>query len=240
MKFPGPARIHRFEPCYLPDVDLSFTAEEEAFRDEVRAWVDANLPVDWRQGEADGRDDFGDVQREWQRRLHRGGWLTLAWPKEMGGRGATPVMQAIYEEEMARVSAPSILGRLGVSLLAPLLSVYGSDWQKETYVEKIISSQLVFCQGFSEPDAGSDLSGQRLSLRALGRSPDRPRKAAGRELRRDGPPARGTGQDRGARLSREPAPRAHPSAAGQGPRARSQPDQAVLVGDGQAHPGDGG
>ena len=161
MKFPGPARIHRFEPCYLPDVDLSFTAEEEAFRDEVRAWVDANLPVDWRQGEADGRDDFGDVQREWQRRLHRGGWLTLAWPKEMGGRGATPVMQAIYEEEMARVSAPSILGRLGVSLLAPLLSVYGSDWQKETYVEKILSGELVFCQGFSEPDAGSDLAGLR-------------------------------------------------------------------------------
>src|SRR5438309_2633747 len=79
----------------------------------------------------------------------------------MGGRGATPVMQAIYEEEMARVSAPSILGRLGVSLLAPLLSVYGSDWQKETYVEKILSGELVFCQGFSEPDAGSDLAGLR-------------------------------------------------------------------------------
>src|SRR5439155_10281676 len=107
------------------------------------------------------RDDFGDVQREWQRRLHRGGWLTLAWPKEMGGQSATPVMQAIFEEEMARVSAPSILERLDVSLLAPLLSVYGSDWQKETYVEKILSGQLVFCQGFSEPDAGSDLAGLR-------------------------------------------------------------------------------
>src|SRR5438309_2122600 len=79
----------------------------------------------------------------------------------MGGRGATPVMQAIYEEEMARVSAPPILGRLGVTLLAPLLSVYGTDWQKETYLEKILSGELIFCQGFSEPDAGSDLAGLR-------------------------------------------------------------------------------
>jgi alkylation response protein AidB-like acyl-CoA dehydrogenase len=70
-------------------------------------------------------------------------------------------MQAIYQEEIARVGSPPILGRLGVTLLAPLLSVYGTDWQKETYLEKILSGELIFCQGFSEPDAGSDLAGLR-------------------------------------------------------------------------------
>ena len=142
-------------------MDLSFTPEEEAFRAEVRGWLDANLPAEWRHRGVGGyrEEEDEDVQREWQRRLYEGGWLTLAWPRERGGRGATPVMQAIYQEEVARAGAPPILGRLGVSLLAPLLSVYGSEWQKETYLAKILSGELVFCQGFSEPNAGSDLAG---------------------------------------------------------------------------------
>src|SRR5262245_36215282 len=144
-------------------MDLSFTAEEEAFRAELRTWLDANLPADWRHRGTGGYREEEDetIQREWQRRLYEGGWLTLAWPRERGGRGATPVMQAIYSEELASAGAPPILGRLGVSLLAPLLSVYGSDWQKETYLARILSGELVFCQGFSEPDAGSDLAGLR-------------------------------------------------------------------------------
>ena len=87
--------------------------------------------------------------------------MKLGWPQEAGGRGATPVMQAIYQEEMTRAGAPGILGRLGVTLLAPTLVALGSDWQKETYIEKILSGELIFCQGFSEPDAGSDLAGLR-------------------------------------------------------------------------------
>jgi alkylation response protein AidB-like acyl-CoA dehydrogenase len=144
-------------------VDLGFSPEEEAFRQEVRAWLDLNLPGEWRHGGVGGyrEDDETETQREWQRRLHEGGWLKLGWPEEAGGRGATPVMQAIYQEEMARAGAPIILGRLGVSLLAPTLLVHGSPWQKETYVEKILSGELIFCQGFSEPDAGSDLAGLR-------------------------------------------------------------------------------
>jgi alkylation response protein AidB-like acyl-CoA dehydrogenase len=150
-------------------MDLSFTPEEEAFRTEVRAWLDANLPAEWRHRGSGGYREEEDtqVQREWQRRLYEGGWLTLAWPKERGGRGATPVMQAMYAEEVALAGAPPILGRLGVSLLAPLLSVYGSDWQKETYLRKILSGELVFCQGFSEPNAGSDLAS--LETRAVKR-----------------------------------------------------------------------
>ena len=144
-------------------MDLGFTAEEEVFRNEVRTWLDRNLPAEWRNGGVGGyREDADEgMQRGWQQRLYDGGWLKLSWPREMGGRGATPVMQAIYHEEMAKAGAPVILGRLGVSLLAPTLLVHGSPWQQDTYVEKILGGDLVFCQGFSEPDAGSDLAGLR-------------------------------------------------------------------------------
>src|SRR2546423_1679402 len=144
-------------------VDLGFTSEEESFRQEVRTWLDTNLPQAWRQDGKGGYRDEQDtgLQREWQRKLYDGGWLKLGWPREVGGRGATPVMQAIYQEEMARAGAPGILGRLGVTLLAPTLVAHGSDWQKESYVDKILSGELIFCQGFSEPDAGSDLAGLR-------------------------------------------------------------------------------
>ena len=144
-------------------MDIGFTAEEEAFRQEVRTWLEANLPGEWRhRGVGDFREEEEtDTQREWQRRLYQGGWLKLGWPKEFGGRSATPVMQAIYQEEMARSGEPGILGRLGVTLLVPTLVAHGTDWQKQQYVEKILSGELIFCQGFSEPDAGSDLAGLR-------------------------------------------------------------------------------
>ncbi len=144
-------------------MDLGFSPEEEAFREEVRTWLDLNLPAEWRHGGVGGyREDADeDIQRQWQHRLHEGGWLKLSWPRESGGRGAGPIMQAIYHEEMAKAGAPMILGRLGVSLLAPTLLVLGSPWQKDTYIEKILGGELIFCQGFSEPDAGSDLAGLR-------------------------------------------------------------------------------
>src|SRR6202790_2955549 len=147
----------------LGNVDLGFTADEEAFRNEVRTWLDLNLPAEWRHGGVGGyrEDDDTEPQRRWQRRLHEGGWLKLAWPREAGGRGATSVMQAIYQEEIARAGAPIILGRLGVSLLAPTLLAHGSQWQKDADVDKILGGELIFCQGFSEPDAGSDLAGLR-------------------------------------------------------------------------------
>ena len=144
-------------------MDLSFTKEEESFREEVRSWLDDNLPAEWRHRGVGGyrEDDDEDLQRRWQRMLHEAGWLKLGWPKVAGGRGATPVMQAIYQEEMARAGAPEILGRLGVTLLAPTLLGHGTQWQKDEYIDRILSGDLVFCQGFSEPDAGSDLAGLR-------------------------------------------------------------------------------
>ena len=147
----------------LETVDLGFTTAEEAFRTEVRSWLASNLPSDWRQEGKGGYRDEEDteMQLQWQRKLYEGGWLKLGWPEAAGGRGATPVMQAIYQEEMAKAGAPGILGRLGVTLLAPTLLAHGTDWQKQTYIDKILSGELVFCQGFSEPDAGSDLAGLR-------------------------------------------------------------------------------
>ena len=144
-------------------MDLGFTPEEEAFRLEVRGWLEKNLPVEWRHRGVGGyrEEEDTEIQRDWQRRLHEGGWLKLGWPKGAGGREATPVMHAIYAEEIAKAGAPPILGRLGVTLLAPTLLVHGSDWQKQTYIDQILSGELVFCQGFSEPDAGSDLAGLR-------------------------------------------------------------------------------
>ena len=144
-------------------MDLGFTSDEEAFRQEVRDWIEKNLPSEWCNKGVGGfrEEEETDLQRQWQHRLHEAGWLKLAWSKQAGGREASPVMQAIYQEEMAKVGAPIILGRLGVTLLAPTLLVHGSPWQQETYVEKILSGDLIFCQGFSEPDAGSDLAGLR-------------------------------------------------------------------------------
>jgi alkylation response protein AidB-like acyl-CoA dehydrogenase len=148
-------------------MDLKFTAEDEAFRKEWRGWLDANLPAEWRHRGVGGyrEDEDEDIQRDWQKRLHEGGWLKLAWPVEHGGRGASPVQQAIHQEELAAVGAPPILGRLGVSLAAPTINVWGSQWQKDTYIEKILACDEVWAQGFSEPNAGSDLAG--LTTRAV-------------------------------------------------------------------------
>ena len=141
-------------------MDLRFSPKDEAFREEVRSWLDANLPADWRHRGVGGyrEEEEESIQRDWQRRLYEGGWLKIDWPADDGGREATPVQLAIYQEELSRAGAPPIIGRLGVTLLAPLLRVFGSDWQKQTYIEAILKGDLVFCQGFSEPNAGSDLA----------------------------------------------------------------------------------
>ncbi len=150
-------------------MDLKFTAEDEEFRREVRGWLAENLPADWRHRGVGGyrEDDDESLQRDWQRRLHAAGWLKLAWPKESGGRGATPVQQAIFQEELATAGAPAILGRLGVTLAAPTINLLGSQWQKDTYIERILACEEVWAQGFSEPNAGSDLA--NLSTRAVRR-----------------------------------------------------------------------
>jgi alkylation response protein AidB-like acyl-CoA dehydrogenase len=133
-------------------MDLNYTPGELRFRDALRAWLAANAPADW-----DGSQGF-DYLRGWQRRVHAGGWAGVSWPREYGGRGATVVEQVIFLEEMARASAPPLANVLGLSLIGPTIIAYGSQAQKRRYLANILSAGEIWCQGFSEPNAGSDLA----------------------------------------------------------------------------------
>lgn len=147
-------------------MDLRFTPEEIAFRKEVQEFLASYLRPDLRvQRSSDGAESDEAIRREWQSVLYQHGWLKLSWPTELGGRSATPIMQAIFQEELTRAGAPPLLGVLGVTLLVPVLMAFGSEWQKAQYVDRILSGDLVFCQGFSEPGAGSDLAGLRTAAR---------------------------------------------------------------------------
>ncbi len=142
-------------------MDLRDTAEEAAFRAELRAWIDANLPEErrgWRGGEQRFGDEFG---REWSRKLYEAGYAGLTWPKEYGGAGAPYSFQAIFYEEMARAQAPAHVGVIGLGMAGPTIMAHGSDEQKRAHLSKILSAEEIWCQGFSEPDAGSDLAAAR-------------------------------------------------------------------------------
>jgi alkylation response protein AidB-like acyl-CoA dehydrogenase len=142
-------------------MDLTPTPQEQAFRDELRAWIEANHP---------GREPEGDLagfefRRAWQRRLHEDDWAGVSWPKEYGGRGATLVEQAIYNEELGRAQAPSTANVLGLAMGGPTVIAHGTEEQKRRYLEPILSADEIWCQGFSEPEAGSDLAS--LKTRAV-------------------------------------------------------------------------
>ncbi|MEA2251912.1 MAG: hypothetical protein QOC78_4319 [Solirubrobacteraceae bacterium] len=142
-------------------MDLTLSPSEEAFRDELRAWLADNHP---------GPEPEGDVagfqfRRDWQRRLHEAGWAGVSWPREYGGRGATLVEQAIYNEEVERARAPSAANVLGLAMGGPTVIAHGTDEQKRRYLEPILSASEIWCQGFSEPDSGSDLAS--LKTRAV-------------------------------------------------------------------------
>jgi alkylation response protein AidB-like acyl-CoA dehydrogenase len=135
-------------------LDLTLSPSEQAFRDELRSWLEANHP-----GPAPRADDDSfEFAREWQKKLHEGGWTGLSWPKEYGGRGATLIEQAIFNEEIARVGAPSPANVLGLVMGGPVVITHGSEAQKERYLEPILTADEIWCQGFSEPESGSDLA----------------------------------------------------------------------------------
>ena len=145
-------------------MDLRFTEEHERFRSELRAWLDANLERRWqeelRRPEHD-EDSLFEVRRRWQRKLHAAGYLGMGWPAEWGGRGASAIEQAILEEELFRADAPQIPNTLGVGLLGPALIHHGTEEQRRRFIPKMLSCEEVWCQGFSEPGAGSDLASLR-------------------------------------------------------------------------------
>jgi len=144
-------------------VDLSFDERELAFREELRGWLAENPPAP--QPSEGGEDAHYAWRRDWQRRLYDAGWAAPAWPAEYGGRGASLSESAIYFEELGLARVPLPANVLGLLLGGPTLMVWGTDEQKERYLAPILSAEEIWCQGFSEPDAGSDLAA--LKTRAV-------------------------------------------------------------------------
>src|ERR1700723_2903143 len=149
-------------------MDLRLTAEETAFRDELRAWLATNAPKDWAEWREKPLEESFPYLRAWQRKLHDGRWAAVSWPKEYEGRSATLMQQALFWEEMARVDAPPMVNALGLGLIGPTIIACGTETQKKRYIPKILSAEEIWCQGFSEPNAGSDLAGLQTEARLEG------------------------------------------------------------------------
>ncbi len=135
-------------------MDLTFNDSELAFRDELRSWLaenDAGVPPET-------EDEHYAWRREFQRRLAAGGWASVHWPREYGGRGATLTQSAIFFEELGRAGAPLPANVLGLLLAGPTIMIWGTQEQKDRHLAPIVTGDEIWCQGFSEPDAGSDLA----------------------------------------------------------------------------------
>jgi len=150
-------------------VDLSYTPEEERFRERVRTFLKNNLPEGWgTPGFAlTGRANL-EFMRDWTRKLYENGFLGMSWPREFGGQGATQIEVAILNEEMARFRAPAPLNFMGLTMVGPTLIAHGTEEQKKRFIGKILSGEELWCQGFSEPGAGSDLAALRTRAELKG------------------------------------------------------------------------
>jgi alkylation response protein AidB-like acyl-CoA dehydrogenase len=150
-------------------MDFTLTPEQQSFRDEVRSWLSRNLPSDWSskaQAASDvPREAAYDFLRQWQRKMYEAGFVGLTWPKESGGRGLTFMEEMILQEEMALAKAPPILNILAVGMAGPTINAYGTEEQKKRYPPKMLSCEEIWCQGYSEPNSGSDLAS--LQTRAV-------------------------------------------------------------------------
>jgi alkylation response protein AidB-like acyl-CoA dehydrogenase len=149
-------------------VDFRDSIEEARFREEVRVWIDENLPDELR-GHRGGEARFdGPEVRAWSRALYAAGWVGISWPEAFGGRGLSPRFQALYLEEEARAEAPPHIGVIGLGMAGPTIISRGTDAQKARYLQPLLAADEIWCQGFSEPGAGSDLAGVRTSARLDG------------------------------------------------------------------------
>ena len=148
-------------------MDFTLTAGQQAFRERVRSWLKANIPPEWKALGATEvpRAEAYDFGRRWQRQLFEGGFIGITWPREYGGQGLTFVEEMILHEEMALQKAPPILNILGVGMAGPTIIAYGTEEQKRRYPAKILSCEEIWCQGYSEPNSGSDLAS--LQTRAV-------------------------------------------------------------------------
>ena len=148
-------------------MDLTPTSSEHALREECRTWLQHNLPWEYGVGlppRFDSLEAEVEFGRTWQRSLAQGRWVGVGWPEMYGGRGAGPIEHYIVTEELAAARAPELVGRIGVNLLGPTLLANGTDEQRSRYLPNILNASEIWCQLFSEPNAGSDLAS--LSTRA--------------------------------------------------------------------------
>jgi alkylation response protein AidB-like acyl-CoA dehydrogenase len=153
-------------------VDFALAPEDEAFREELRTWLDEHLPkflAEWGDreqpdgGDAGGQGIMGAMERRraWQRTLNEGRWAAINWPVEWGGREATVTQNVIYSEEMARARTPGIYNANGLWQIGPMIIRWGTDEQKARWIPNILNADEHWCQGFTEPEAGSDLANLR-------------------------------------------------------------------------------
>src|ERR1041384_2631486 len=150
-----------------PSMDLRFTPEENAFRQEVRSFIKENLPDHIRKKAAEGIRYVKEDIVTWQRILNKKGWAVPHWPKEWGGTGWSPVQLYIFKDELQQTPAPEPLA-FGVSMVGPVIIAFGNDAQKKKYLPGIANLDDWWCQGFSEPGSGSDLASLKTSAKREG------------------------------------------------------------------------
>jgi alkylation response protein AidB-like acyl-CoA dehydrogenase len=148
-------------------MDLTYPPEAEAFRREIRDWLEANLPSDWGQT-AMAAEERAAFNREWTRKLYDGGWICASWPEDYGGRGLSTMQAVVLNEEFARAGAPVRADFFGDTLVGPTILQWGTEEQKRAFLPRILRGEISWCQGFSEPDAGSDLGSLKTSARLDG------------------------------------------------------------------------
>ncbi len=149
-------------------MDLRDTSEEARFRAELRSWISATLPEEKRGGRG-GAQRFEDpFLREWSRKLYAAGYAGLTWPQEYGGAGAPASFQAILYEELAAAQAPPHVGVIGLGMAGPTIIAHGTEEQKSRYLQPLLAADEIWCQGFSEPEAGSDLAAVRTRAERRG------------------------------------------------------------------------
>jgi alkylation response protein AidB-like acyl-CoA dehydrogenase len=141
-------------------MDLTYTPQDQAFRREVRAWLVKNVPRRRRRASA---VEFGDPERVraakvWQRQLYDAGYVAIGWPSAYGGRDASVTQQTILDEELVRARAPILIGLMGIRMVGPTLIQYGTPEQQRRFLHRILTAEEIWCQGYSEPGAGSDLA----------------------------------------------------------------------------------
>jgi alkylation response protein AidB-like acyl-CoA dehydrogenase len=141
-------------------MDFNYSTEQEAYRHSVRSWLEANSPPPLTPEEKERIDEdlLWERNKRWHKKLHEHGWVGLNWPKEYGGRGATFIEQVIFQQELGRLGLPMGINVLGIIMTGPALMQWGTDAQKNRYLKPILAADEIWCEGMSEPGAGSDLA----------------------------------------------------------------------------------